>query len=191
MESTTTYWTAADEAPATREDAEKVWVDETHRILTRVAGTYRGLIESSALASELQETTGFHTRAQVRTWIAPVLATVARECQDSGEPPLTSLVVLKASGMVGPMYDAAMRLSGDAPPETDLEREKHAAAARHECYLWAGADMPADGGSAALSERYAASESRARKARLAEAVPNVCPSCFMAIPPTGICDNCD
>ena len=45
MESTTTYWTAADQAPATREDAEKVWVDETHRILFDVGDGATALLE--------------------------------------------------------------------------------------------------------------------------------------------------
>jgi hypothetical protein len=80
--------------------------------------------------------------------------------------------------------------TGAEPATSDYEREKLAADARLECYRWAGADLPDDGGKAALTSRYAASESRARKQRLAEAPANVCPHCFMAIPPTGECDNC-
>ena len=61
------YWTAEDEQPVTREEAEKAWAVEAQQVLTRVAGTYRGTIESNELANELQQTTGIHTRSQVRT----------------------------------------------------------------------------------------------------------------------------
>jgi hypothetical protein len=190
MERTITNWTAIDGDAVTRDDAQEVWVAEAHRILTRVAGTYRGLIEYGELAAELQETTGIHTRSQVRTWVGPVLAQVAEAAHENNEPPLTSLVVLKSTGMVGAGYDEVMRRSGEEPAPDDLAREKHAARSRLACYEWAGADMPTDGGTAALSPRYAMTEARARKQRQAEAMPTICPHCFMAIPPTGVCDNC-
>ena len=41
-------------------------------ILTRVAGTYQGLIEYAELAAEVQEASGIHTRRQVRSWLGPV-----------------------------------------------------------------------------------------------------------------------
>ncbi|MET1060926.1 MAG: hypothetical protein ABWX84_15095 [Nocardioides sp.] len=184
------YWTAEDEQPVTREEAEKAWAVEAQQVLTRVAATYRGTIESNELANELQQATGIHTRAQVRTWLGSVLTTMARQGHELGEPPLASLVVQKSTGMVGTRYDEILKATGAEPAATDYEREKLAADARLECYRWADADMPDDGGKAALTARYAASESRARKQRLAEAPANVCPTCFMAIPPTGECDNC-
>ncbi len=53
-----------------------------------------------------------------------------------------------------------------------------------------GLKLREDGGTAALTPRLAASRARARKVAR-EAVPvNTCPSCFMAIPATGVCDNC-
>ena len=174
----------------TREQAEEAWVPEAHRILTRVAGTYQGLIEYAELAAEIQESSGIHTRRQVRSWVGPVLEQVARLNHENGEPALTSLVVQKGDGTVGVGYDEAMRLT-DGPDFADpLAREKHAAKARLACYQWADAKVPADGGRPALSPRFDQIHTRLRKERRAAEQPTICPNCFMAIPPTGVCDNC-
>jgi hypothetical protein len=67
----------------------------------------------------------------------------------------------------------------------------HAADERLACYRFHDAvRLPEDGGTAALTPRLASSRARARKVAR-EAVPvNTCPTCFMAIPATGVCDNC-
>ena len=174
----------------TREEAEDAWTPEAHRILTRVAGTYQGLIEYAELAAEVQESSGIHTRRQVRSWLGPVLERVARLNHDNGEPPLTSLVVQKTDGTVGVGYDEAMRLTDGADFADPLAREKHAAKARLACYEWADAKMPADGGRPALSPRFDQLHARLRKERRAAEQPTICPTCYMAIPPTGVCDNC-
>jgi hypothetical protein len=174
----------------TQEQAEEYWVPEAHRILTRVATTYQALIEYGELAAEVQESTGVFTRRQVRSWIGPVLAQVAHRNHENDEPPLTSLVVHKSDGSVGAGYDEVLRLSGDAEISDPVQREKHAARARLECYGWAGAKLPAGGGRPALSPRWEQIQGRLRKERRAAEQPNICPTCFMAIPPTGVCDNC-
>lgn len=175
----------------TREQAEEAWAPEAHQILTRVAATYQALIDHSELAAEIQESSGIHTRRQVRSWIGPVLAEVARMNHERDEPPLTAMVVHKADGTVGSGYDEVLRLTGAAEVGDDpVTREKHAAAARMECYRWAGASMPAGGGRPALSPRFEQIQARQRKERRAAEQPNICAVCFMAIPPTGVCDNC-
>lgn len=174
----------------TREEAEEAWIPEVHRILTRVAGTYQALIEHAELAAEVQESSGVHTRRQVRSWVGPVLERVARLNHENGEPPLTSLVVHKSDGTVGAGYDEAIRLAdGDEPTDPHL-REKHAAQARLACYEWAGANTPSGGGRPLLSPRYEQIHARLRKERRAAEQPTICATCFMAIPPTGVCDNC-
>ena len=50
--------------------------------------------------------------------------------------------------------------------------------------------MPADGGRPQLTDRLAASRTRARKAANDARPADVCPSCNMALPATGVCDNC-
>lgn len=175
----------------TREEAEQAWAPQAHQILKRVAATYQSLIDHGDLASEIQESSGIHTRRQVRSWIGPVLAEVARMNHEADEPPLTALVVHKADGTVGSGYDEVLRLTGEPEVGEDLvAREKHAAAARMDCYRWAGATMPSGGGRPALSPRYEQLQARYRKERRADEKPNICSTCFMAIPPTGVCDNC-
>lgn len=189
------YWDTADvESPElTREQAEEIWAPAALAILTRVAGTYQGLIQYNELAAEVQETTGIHTRKQVRSWIGPVLARVTAENEKRDEPPLASLVVNKSDGTVGVAYDEVLRVTGADGIADPVLREKHAAEARLRCYQWAGATMPDDGGKAALSPRYEQIQARLRKERRAAELdaPSICPTCNMSIPPTGLCDNCD
>lgn len=179
------------EAPSlTVEEAEAAWTPAAHSILKGVAGTYLGLIQHAELADLVQKESGVHTRRQVRTWIGPVLERVARHNHDHDEPPLTSLVVHKVDGTVGSGYDVVLSLGGHDPIEDPLAREKHAAESRLACYQWAGADLPAGGGRATLAPRFEQLQARQRKeARAAETRP-VCATCFMEIPPTGVCDNC-
>ena len=191
-----TYWRTTDTAaqdtaaPEGGDVLTEAWAPEAHRILTRVAGTYQGLVEYAELAAEVQESSGIHTRRQVRSWIGPVLEQVARLNHEKGEPALTSLVVQKSDGTVGAGYDEAVRLA-DGPDFADpLAREKHAAKARLECYHWAEAKVPVDGGRPALSPRFEQVNARLRKERRAAEQPTICETCFMAIPPTGVCDNC-
>ena len=174
----------------TREEAEQAWVPVAHEILTRVAGTYQALIDHSELAAEVQATSGVHTRKQVRSWIGPVLTAVARGNHERQEPPLTSLVVHKSDGTTGVGFDEVVRLAGDEALEDPMAREKLAAQARLECYQWAGAQTPAGGGRPLLSPRFEQVHARLRKERRAAEQPTICGTCFMAIPPTGVCDNC-
>ncbi len=174
----------------TREEAELAWAPVAHAILARVARNYQSLIEHAELATEIMATSGIHTRRQVRSWIGPVLTQVAKDNHERNEPPLTSLVIHKTDGTVGVGFDEALRLAGDEVTDDVTAREKLAAKARLECYRWAGANVPADGGRPALSPRFEQIQARLRKERRAAEQPNICTSCFMAIPPTGVCDNC-
>jgi hypothetical protein len=109
-----------------------------------------------------------------------VLAPLAVLCERSGDPPLTSMVVGSSDDL-------------------------GAARQRLECYQWAGS-APADGGvpaqlpgsapqrrparSRASTPRAAAPAKQRRVARSDQPIA-VCPNCFMALPATGVCDNCD
>jgi hypothetical protein len=78
--------------------------------------------------------------------------------------------------------------TGQAPPDPDRD----AAQVRLECYRHFGAvDLPAGGGSPALTPRLAATRTRTRKAaQEARPVPT-CPTCHLALTASGVCDNCD
>lgn len=181
---------AVDVPEVTREEAEAAWAPEARRILTRVAATYQGLIEYAELAAEIQESSGIHTRRQVRSWIVPVLDQVAHLNHEHQEPALTALVVHKADGTVGTSYDLAMSLAGADPITDPIAREKHAAQARLDCYHWADANVPSGGGRPEVSPRFQQIQARQRKERREAEQPTICSTCFMQIPPTGVCDNC-
>lgn len=169
----------------------ETWASAAYDILVEVAGRYHGVIEYGELGEAVQERTGVTTRSAIRNWIGGVLELVVQRCHRDGLPALTALVVRKDSGMVGDGYDAVLRIEGIAPHDDVMEREEHAARARLECYRWAGApDLPADGGEPALAPKLAQKVQRRRRAERSERAAQVCPVCFMAIPATGVCDNC-
>lgn len=171
-------------------EAEAAWAARAPEVLAEVAKGYQALITHTDLAARLQADTGIRTRSNPQTWLGRVLAVAAADDVAQGRPPLTSLVVHRTNGTVGEPYNEVLRVTGQQPIDDEVARERHAAEARMECYRWAGANLPADGGNSALSPRYDMVLSRGRKKARQEAEPDVCPTCFMAIPPTGVCDNC-
>lgn len=167
----------------------ETWAETSYEILVGVAGRYQAVIEYTQLGEEIQQRSGVETRSAVRTWIPGVLELVTNRCISEGIPPLASLVVRKDTGMVGDGYDAVLKALGADPIDDPMQRERHAAQSRLECYQWANAeDLPADGGRAALAPKFAAST--ARKAKANPPAAKVCPTCNMALLPTGVCDSC-
>lgn len=191
----TTHWRSTDtdavHEPVPPGEAEDAWALAARQILTAVAGTYHGLVDRTDLATQVQERSGIHSSKSAHYWLGRVLAHVAAVNALEGEPPLTALVVHRQSGAVGDDYDEVLRLARAEPISDEVAREKHAARARMDCYRWAGATMPANGGHAALSPRLDQRIVRERKRARESATPTVCPTCFMAIPATGVCDTCD
>ena len=168
----------------------ETWAKSAYEILAEVASSYHAVVEYTQLGEDIQERSGVPTSKAVRNWIPGVLRLVADRCVSEGVPPLTSLVVRKDTGMVGDGYDAVLTATGAAPIDDPMQKENHAAQSRLECYRWAEAsDLPADGGRAALTPKLAASASRKRKANPPAA--KVCPTCNMAMLPSGTCDSCD
>ncbi len=165
------------------------WADAAYEILVGVAGQYHGVVEHTRLGQEIQERSGVTTRRVVRSWLGGTLGLVADRCVAEGTPPLTSLVVRKDTGGVGDAYDVALVALGADPIEDTMQREKHAAQSRLECYQWANAaGLPADGGRAALTPKLAAAAARLAKAN--RPAPKVCVTCNMVLLPTGLCDYC-
>jgi hypothetical protein len=173
------FWREPDGTPTSETIALEVWARTAREILIRTAGTYHGVVREQELADELQDTTGIRTTRHYDRWLPKVLAPIAVLCERTAEPPLTSLVVGSSD---------------------DLE----AARQRLECYRWAGS-APADGGVPAqlpgsasprrpASSRAATSRAPAptkRRVAKSDQPVSVCPTCFMALPATGVCDNCD
>jgi hypothetical protein len=168
-----------------------VWAATAYDILVEVAGRYHEVIEYSELGEEIQRRSGVTTGMAIRNWIGGVLEIVVHRCAREGIPALTALVVRKHTGMVGEGYDAVLRAEGIPPLEDALQRENHAAEARLRCYRWAqAAGLPPDGGAPALAPNLAARVVRQRKEAQSQRPVQVCPHCHMAVPATGVCDNC-
>ncbi len=184
------FWHEPDGTPTTKEVAVERWGDEAFEVLSGVAHQYQGLITYGDLAEQVQARSSIRTNQQQRTWMASMLAPVVERIQSESLPPLTALVVNKADGQVGEGYDAVLLAAGDEVIADPDEREKHASVARLECYRWAGS-APADGGFAALAPLAAKRVTMKRAAAKADRPINVCPTCLMAVPATGVCDNCD
>lgn len=170
------------------EETRVAWAEAARAVLIDAAGNYRTVISYRELATQVMLRTGIHTRQLLHYWIGDVLRRVSAECARRGEPLLSSLCV-NADGSVGESYTQAVIAATGEPP---LDGDDHAAKERLACHTFFGADdLPADGGSAALTPKLAASRQYARKVRLAEQPTVKCPTCFMELPSTGVCNYCD
>ena len=173
--------------------AQPYWAKAAYEILAETAGRYNAVITYSELAEEVQRRSSLHTKSQMRNWISGLLVDLVKVNHARSEPPLASLVVRKDDGQVGAGYDEVLRISGESPIADALEREKHAAAARLECYRHWGADVPADA-EPTLSARARVVRARTPVVRTVHVEARrgaVCPTCFMEMPVSGPCPNCE
>ncbi|WP_030242659.1 hypothetical protein [Streptomyces sp. NRRL S-350] len=186
------YWRVSDGSAVSATQAHIVWTRAAYPALVEVARRYHGVITYADLAEAVQEASGVRTRVNQRHWIGKVLSLVILEAHRRGDPPLTALVVHAADGKVGVGYQEVLAVAGQPPVAQEMDREQHAAAARLACYRHFGADdLPADGGTPALAPRLRASV--ARKAVVTAAPPRppaICPTCFLQLPATRVCDSC-
>jgi ribosomal protein L32 len=176
-----------DAADVGDEASRAAWAVAAREVLIETAQSYHSVITSKELAAQVMERSNIHTSRPTHYWIGDVLGRVSADCAERDEPLLSALCV-NAEGSVGKAYEGVVvaargSQSGDA--------DDHAAIERLECYRHFGAEMPKGGGVRALTPRLSASRSRERRARAAEKMPPLCPTCHTAVPSTGICDYCD
>jgi hypothetical protein len=202
------FWREPGGEPTSRTIAFEAWALAAREVLTETANTYHATISDSDLAEAVQVRTNIRTSQG--NWLGTVLLPVIHLCHREGEPPLTSLVLQSRDGMVGEGYDEVLRVEELRPITDPAKREHHAAVSRLECYRWAGS-APADGGepllptptvvrrrasSRSATPRATSTGSAAKKPAATKRVAMsdrpiaVCPTCFMALPATGICDDC-
>ena len=178
-------------------------------MLEEAAGRYRKLVTYKQLATAVQQGSGITTTLPMHQWLGDVLARVTQECESRGEPLLSSLCVT-VQGSVGQGYaDAVADARGTRPDDPD----DHAANERLDCYRhWEATGLPRDGGTPlrtahftpvrkAAPRKPASRATTPRKAAVRKATPAVakpepkpiqlCPTCFTAVPASGICDYCD
>jgi hypothetical protein len=164
-------------------DALQAWAPLAQADLIATAGTYHAVITYKELSAQVQEASGIQTRMLLTNWIGKLLEEVARRAEAAGEPPLTSLCV-RQDGTIRSGYAVA----ADAGNAGD-DLEVYAAGHRLLCYRKYAADMPANGGRAALTT---AESDRRRKKALADPAPRpICPTCFTELPSAGNCWHCD
>ncbi|MCW2764936.1 MAG: hypothetical protein JWO11_895 [Nocardioides sp.] len=166
--------------------SRSAWAEVAREELIKVAHRYHAVVTYKELALTAQSRSGIHTKQLMNHWIGDVLGRVARDCGQRGEPILSSLCV-DASGSVGTGYAVAIK---DALGEAIADPDDHAARERLRCYAYFGATLPLGGGVPALTPKLAATRTRERKARVAAQPVAVCALCNMAVPATGVCDNC-
>jgi len=169
------------------EAARSAWAGAAREVLLETARKYHTVITSKELAAAVMSRSKITTKRPSHYWIGDVLGRVSTDCAERGEPLLTSLCV-NADGSVGASYGPGVVAARGA---LDSDADDHAARERLECHRVFGADLPAGGGSWALTPRLSASRSRERRAAAAEKMPPLCPKCHTAVPATGVCDYCD
>jgi hypothetical protein len=175
-----------DAAEVGHEESRDAWAQAARPILIEVAKHYHQVIPYKDLAAQVQWITGIRSSQQMHYWIGDVLRRVSVESSRRGEPLLSALCV-SSDGSVGERYATAV-----AATTADLtdDVDDHAAVQRLACYRhFQASDLPADGGSAALTSQLTARRARAKKVRLAEAPIDVCPTCHTQLPATKVCDN--
>lgn len=182
------FWREPGGEPTSEVHALEAWVPAAHELLCEVAESYHAHLDLEEFAEKVQVRSLVRTSRAADRWVEKVLAPVAAWSQRQGEPSLVSLVV------------ADPRADG-----IEIARRRLA------CYVWAGS-APADGGvpaplaptrgsrsRSASTTRVSASTRAPRESRPApkprvaasDRPVTVCPTCFMAVPATGVCDNCD
>lgn len=184
------YWRETDGSAVAALEAHQLWAREAYPQLIGVAGTYHAVITYKELGEAVQKASGVRTSALLQNWIGAVLGRVVREAHRRGDPPLTALVVRTDDGMVGEGYREVLEAAGEPALAEAIDRENHAATARLECYRHFGAALPPDGGVPALAPRLQAAIAR-RRSREPEVPAPVCPSCFVQLPATRVCDSCE
>lgn len=124
----------------------------------------------------------------IQNWIGRLLTKVVRLAYDDNLPPLTALVVRSDSGMVGEGYDEVLTVEGESPIEDEVDHEDHAARARFSYYQHFGAVI-LGGAKPMLARNYVEHLNHNRKSAELPVV-EVCKTCFLELPSSGICSNC-
>jgi hypothetical protein len=176
-----------DPEPVSEESMRAQWAVAARELLVETARQYGGLVTHKELAEHVQTVTGLRTRKLPRSWIGDVLTRTAVDSAAREEPIIASLCV-NATGSVGEGYAVTIQ---SVLGETPVDADDHAAQQRLECYRFFGATLPVGGGFPALSPKLATARTREAKARMLARPVAVCPTCQIAVPASGVCDNCD
>jgi hypothetical protein len=166
----------------------EIWAALARDALIDTAHAYNSVITYKELSELVQERSGVRTRQLMTHWVSDVLGRVARDCGSREEPILSALCV-DSTGSVGAGYLAAVR---DVQGELTGDPDDHAASERLACYGHFGAVLPRGGGLPTLTPQVQRARDRKSALRMAASrEPTICPHCYIAVPASGICENCD
>ena len=168
--------------------------------LLEAARRYRATVPPAELAIEVQRRSGIRTRQLWHHWLDEVLGVVALENARLDEPLLVSLCADDAGRVPDGYAVAVLAAYGDRPEHPNA----HSAKERLECYRYfEAAGLPADGGTVEAPKMAAPARTTTKRAaaaprktaakrptKPADLPREICPTCFMALPRSGICDNC-
>lgn len=199
----------------------ETWADHASVVLLETAAVHQTAITHADLAARVQERSGVRTEVPFRSWLGKVLTIVGRRTREAGEPELVSLVVqadgavgpmydavLVACGDAAP----GPGLREQAAAEARLEcNRRYAPAVPEDAQPLLRPITTVDTSPERASQtartnpaRQTARPSRAprvpkepkasrasRSAKAEEPAPVICPRCFLQLPLSGICPNCD
>jgi hypothetical protein len=177
----------ADGNHVSQREAISRWAPVARDALLASAKEYHAVITYKELAALVQEVSGITTKQRLDYWIGGLLESVAITSKVRNEPPLTSLCVHQ-DGTIGPGYARAPKSTENDDPEVDVDD----LAAHHRllCYRAYAADLPRDGGTAALTPQVAAARARRRRSEPPAPRP-ICPIHSMELSATGVCAMCE
>lgn len=215
------FWYEPDGTGTSEAIALETWARATHQILEETAATYHGTVTEGALAHRLLTETGIATARPHPRWLPKLLQPLAALHHRDDYPPLTALVVdgrgwvgekyddlLRAAEQL-PITDPTARerhaararlecyqWAGSAPedgghPEIVEMKAPRATRATRAPRAPRAPSAPGAPGAATTRSPREPQPAVPRKVAASDRPVNVCPRCFMAIPATGICDNCD
>lgn len=179
----TGVWSEASEVG--EEAAHTAWAVAARDVLLQAAHKYRAVVTDQELSTQVMYRTGIRTDEPIADWLGEVLDRVGADCTSRGEPRLASLCVTTESG----------------PVDGDTAQQRLA------CYRhFKATGLPADGGRPARAAKASTPRPKARtsstRAQAVHVSPSrstrvnppapmpTCPTCYMALPATGVCDTC-
>lgn len=190
------------------------WSRAAVDLLAETATEYDRVLTTNEFANEVQRRAGAWANVTSKTWVRKVLAVVTLKCVKEDWPHLASLVVRPSDGKPGPWYFDVLAETG---PGTARDESQHAAQQRLECYEHFGAEVPEDAQptldplrrrrtvqhldakpaptrsaktTAAAQAKTRPAATRKPQAPAEERRGQVCPTCFMEMPLSGVCSNC-
>jgi hypothetical protein len=180
----------SDGAFVSMQGALDAWEPIAIAVLTDTAKKYNGFVTYTELSNAVQIRSGIGHKGLLTNWIGSLLQRVIYHCHDNGIPHLSSLCVT-ADGTVGSGYSNVPLVLGDEESMSLDQLDDHAARTRLECYRYFGAELPPGGGEPTLTPKAKSAREWKRAQTKMEAPPKLCPVHSIALPVTGVCDECN